>query len=71
MDYRLRVDEAEGSPSQDGANRFHPEQLARGWTAKIDRSAEALRVFHHPPLFPSYTRSRAQHRAGDCAAKTA
>jgi len=39
---RTRDDEDKGSPSQDGVN---PGETSRG---KIDRSAEALRVRHHP-----------------------
>jgi len=38
----MRDDEDKGSPSRDGAN---PGDFRR---EKIDRSAEALRVCHHP-----------------------
>jgi hypothetical protein len=38
---------------------------------KIERSAEALRVCHHPFLFPSEIRTLQQHRASDHADKDA
>src|SRR5437867_6704676 len=56
------VDEDKGSPSRDGANlALTPAPLLLGEGCpqdrvreeKIDRSAEALRVHHHPFLFPS------------------
>ncbi len=49
---RTQGDEDEGSPSRDGANRT-TRQVASLETGKIDRSAEALRVRHHPSPFPS------------------
>jgi hypothetical protein len=54
-------DEDKGSPLQNGAKDASgfdtPQNTALNQRPlKIDRSAEALRVFHHPFLFPSETK---------------
>jgi len=65
MDFGLRaeVDEAEGSPSRVGANGRGLRYEAAGRARKIDRSADALRVCHHPSLFPPRN-ARAYNPAG-------
>jgi len=53
-------DEDKGSPLQNGANlarsRYVTSWLLDQRQGKIDGSAEALRVCHHPFLFPSETK---------------
>jgi hypothetical protein len=45
-----------------------PAKFCRG---KIDRSAEALGVRHHPFLFPSESKTLQQHRTSNPAVKDA
>ena len=54
---RARDDEAEGSPSRDGAKPGYARN-----PAKIEGSAEALREIHLPTNFPS--RSDSANKAG-------
>lgn len=51
-------DEVEGSPSRDGVNQNGSDRSAesaesKNDSGKIDGSADAFRVRHHPFLFPS------------------